>query len=181
MEAIQIEAFGNPAEVMKAGRHSRRRRSWRRRSGDRARGLADQHERSPDDLRAATGIGRSCPASWERKDVGRVVAVGGGVKHLKEGDRALVPYPPPAWAERIKADGRLVAAMAGGDINQFAMIGVNPATAYFLLTESSNCPSEPGSSTTAPIPASVEHCRDREIAWTEDHQCRPLARRLSRK
>ena len=29
--------------------------------------------------------------------VGRVVEVGAGVKHLKEGDRALVPFLHPTW------------------------------------------------------------------------------------
>jgi len=42
------------------------------------------------------------PAIMGTEGVGRVVAVGAGVKHLKEGDRALVPFLHPAWAERIK-------------------------------------------------------------------------------
>ena len=60
--------------------------------------------------------------------------VGSGVKHLKEGDRTVVPYPSPAWAERIKADARPLRPLPSGDINQFAMLSINPATAYLLLT-----------------------------------------------
>ena len=52
------------------------------------------------------------PSIVGTEGVGRVVAVGSGVTHLKEGDRTLVPYPSPAWAERIKADARLAATSA---------------------------------------------------------------------
>ena len=44
------------------------------------------------------------PAIMGTEGVGRVVAVGAGVKHLKEGDRTLVPFLHPAWAERIKTE-----------------------------------------------------------------------------
>jgi NADPH:quinone reductase-like Zn-dependent oxidoreductase len=61
--------------------------------------------------------------------------VGAGVKHLKEGDLALVPFLHPTWAERIKTDAPWLRPLRPGDINQFAMMGVNPPTAYFLLTD----------------------------------------------
>jgi NADPH:quinone reductase-like Zn-dependent oxidoreductase len=61
--------------------------------------------------------------------------VGAGVKHLKEGDRTLVPFLHPTWAERIKTDAPWLRPLPPGDINQFAMMGVNPPTAYFLLTD----------------------------------------------
>jgi NADPH:quinone reductase-like Zn-dependent oxidoreductase len=67
--------------------------------------------------------------------VGRVVAVGAGVKHVKEGDRTLVPFSHPAWAERIKTAAPWLRPLPPGDINQFAMMGINPATAYLLLTD----------------------------------------------
>src|SRR4030081_2707503 len=67
--------------------------------------------------------------------VGRVIAVGGGVRHLKQGDRTLVPYPAPAWAERIKADAGTLRRLPGGDVHQLAMLGINPPTAYLLLTD----------------------------------------------
>ena len=75
------------------------------------------------------------PAIMGTEGVGRVVAVGAGVKHLKEGDRALVPFLHPAWAERIKNSAPWLRPLPPGDINQFAMMGVNPPTAYFLLTD----------------------------------------------
>src|SRR3981189_3109457 len=54
---------------------------------------------------------------------------------MKAGDRPVVPYPSAAWTERIKADAPILRPLGAGDINQLAMLGINPATAYLLLTE----------------------------------------------
>src|SRR6266481_2202311 len=67
--------------------------------------------------------------------IGHGVAVGAGAKHVKEGDRTLVPFLHPTWAERIKTDAPWLRPLPPGDINQFAMMGVNPPTAYLLLTD----------------------------------------------
>src|SRR5258707_10093855 len=75
------------------------------------------------------------PAIVGTEGVGRIVAVGSGVKHLKAGDRTVIPYPSAAWAERIKADARPLRPLGAGDVNQLAMLGINPATAWLLLTE----------------------------------------------
>ena len=61
--------------------------------------------------------------------------MGSGVKHLKEGDRTLVPFLHPAWAERVKPNALWLRPLPPGDVNQFAMMGVNPPTAYLLLTD----------------------------------------------
>src|SRR6202011_5450005 len=39
------------------------------------------------------------------------------------------------WAERINTDAPWLRPLPPGDINQFAMMGVNPPTAYLLLTD----------------------------------------------
>jgi NADPH:quinone reductase-like Zn-dependent oxidoreductase len=75
------------------------------------------------------------PSVVGSEGVGRVIAVGSGVKHLKQGDRTLVPYPAPAWAERVKADANRLRPLPGGDVHQFAMLGINPPTAYLMLTD----------------------------------------------
>jgi NADPH:quinone reductase-like Zn-dependent oxidoreductase len=75
------------------------------------------------------------PSIVGTEGVGRIVAVGRGITHLKQGDRTLIPYPAPAWAERIKADASQLRALPDGDPLQLAMLGINPATAYLLLTE----------------------------------------------
>src|SRR6202023_226515 len=81
------------------------------------------------------------PSVMGTEGVGRVIAVGNRVKHLKPGDRTLVPYPAPAWAERIKADASALRPLPGGDVHQFAMLGINPPTAYLILTDFVSLPS----------------------------------------
>jgi NADPH:quinone reductase-like Zn-dependent oxidoreductase len=140
MQAIQIEAFGNPAEVMKVVEIPD--------VGAPAKGeVVIALEASPinmSDLLMISGrYGHrpKLPSIMGTEGVGRVVAVGSGVKHLKQGDRTLVPYPAPAWAERIKADASRLRPLPGGDIQQFAMLGINPPTAYLVLTDFVSLPS----------------------------------------
>jgi NADPH:quinone reductase-like Zn-dependent oxidoreductase len=134
MKAIQIEAFGNPTEVVKAvdlpdvGAPG---------AGE----VVIAVEASPINpydlvmIAGRYGYRPRLPAIVGTEGAGRVVAVGAGVNHLKEGDRTLVPFLHPAWAERIKTDAAWLRPLPPGDINQFAMMGVNPPTAYLLLTD----------------------------------------------
>jgi NADPH:quinone reductase-like Zn-dependent oxidoreductase len=134
MKAIQIEAFGNPAEVMKlvdvpdVGAPG---------AGEAVIALEASPINMSDLLMISGNYGHrpSLPCVVGTEGVGRVVAIGSGVTHLKPGDRTLVPYPSAAWAERIKADASRLRPLAGGDVNQLAMLGINPPTAYLLLTE----------------------------------------------
>ena len=64
-----------------------------------------------------------------------MIAVGRRVKHLQEGDRTLVPFLHPTWAERLKTNTSWLRPLPAGDVKQFAMLGVNPPTAYLPLTE----------------------------------------------
>jgi NADPH:quinone reductase-like Zn-dependent oxidoreductase len=134
MKAIQIATFGKPADVAQCVEAADA-------------GAPGENEiviavgASPinqyDLLMIAGGYGYrpELPAIVGTEGVGRVVAVGAGVKHLKEGDRTLVPFLHPTWAERIKTDAPWLRALPPGDIQQFAMMGVNPPTAWFLLTD----------------------------------------------
>jgi NADPH:quinone reductase-like Zn-dependent oxidoreductase len=140
MQTIQIEAFGNPAEVLKVVDIPD--------VGAPAEGeVVIALEASPinmSDLLMISGrygYRPNLPSVMGTEGVGRVVAVGGGVRHLKQGDRTLVPYPAPAWAERIKADASRLRPLPSGDVNQFAMLGINPPTAYLLLTDFVTLPS----------------------------------------
>jgi NADPH:quinone reductase-like Zn-dependent oxidoreductase len=134
MQAIQIEAFGNPADVLKVVEIPD--------VGAPAEGeVVIALEASPinmSDLLMISGrygYRPPLPSVMGTEGVGRVVAAGRAVKHLKPGDRTLVPYPQAAWAERIKADASWLRALPAGDVNQLAMLGINPATAYLMLTE----------------------------------------------
>ena len=140
MKAILIETFGRPADVVKIVDIP-----------DVGAPAADEVviaiEASPinqyDLLMIAGGYGYRprLPAVMGTEGVGRIVAVGADVKHLKEGDRTLVPFLHPTWAEHIKTDAPWLRPLPPGDINQFAMMGVNPPTAYLLLTDIVKLPS----------------------------------------
>ena len=140
MQAIQIEAFGNPAEVMKVvdvpdvGAPA---------EGEVVIALEASPINMSDLLMISGRYGHrpKLPSVMGTEGVGRVIAVGGGVKHLKPGDRTLVPYPAPAWAERIKADANRLRPLPGGDVHQLAMLGINPPTAYLMLTDFVTLPS----------------------------------------
>src|SRR5882762_3654543 len=140
MQAIQIEAFGNPAEVLKVVDIPD--------VGAPAEGeVVIALEASPinmSDLLMISGrygYRPNLPSVMGTEGVGRVIAVGGGVRHLKQGDLTLVPYPAPAWAERIRTDAGRLRPLPSGDVNQFAMLGINPPTAYLMLTDFVTLPS----------------------------------------
>jgi NADPH:quinone reductase-like Zn-dependent oxidoreductase len=134
MKAIQVEAFGNPAEVMKlvdipdVGAPA---------VGEVVIALEASPINMSDLLMISGRYGYQpkLPCVMGSEGVGRIVEVGQGVPHLKPGDRTLVPYPSAAWAERIKADANGLRALTGGDVYQLAMLGINPPTAYLMLTQ----------------------------------------------
>ena len=140
MQAIQIEAFGNPAEVLKVvevpdvGAPA---------AGEVVIALEASPINMSDLLMISGRYGHrpKLPSVMGTEGVGRVVAVGAGVKHLKQGDRTLVPYPAPAWAERIRADATRLRPLPSGDVHQLAMLGINPPTAYLMLTDFLSLPS----------------------------------------
>ena len=81
------------------------------------------------------GVLPPLPSILGVEGVGRVAAVGSAVKHLKEGDRTLVPVMQPAWTERIKTRATWLRPLPEADVSQLSMLGINPATAYLLLTD----------------------------------------------
>ena len=76
------------------------------------------------------------PATLGIEGVGRVIAAGSKVKGLKEGDRTLIPVQTPTWSERVKFTASWQRPLPEhADVQQLSMVGVNPATAYLLLTD----------------------------------------------
>src|ERR1700686_1623713 len=140
MQAIQIETFGNPAEVMKlvdipdVGAPG---------EGEVVIALEASPINMSDLLMISGRYGYrpKLPSVMGTEGVGRVIAVGNRVKHLKPGYRTLVPYPAPAWAERIKADASRLRPLPNGDVHQLAMLGINPPTEYLVLTDFVTLPS----------------------------------------
>jgi NADPH:quinone reductase-like Zn-dependent oxidoreductase len=134
MKAIQIQAFGKPADVAQCVDIAEV-------GAPDANEVVVALEASPinqyDLLMIAGGYGYRppLPAIVGTEGVGRVIAVGAGVKHLNEGARTLVPFLHPTWAERVKTNAPWLRPLPPGDVNQFAMMGVNPPTAYLLLKD----------------------------------------------
>src|SRR6185369_9577845 len=77
----------------------------------------------------------SLPSGVGNEGVGRVLAIGRGVVHLKVGDRVLVPLYSFSWRERLVAPAAGLFALPEADPRQLAMLGINPPTAALLLKE----------------------------------------------
>src|SRR2546425_912882 len=78
----------------------------------------------------------SLPSVVGNEGVGRVLAIGRGVNHLKVGDRVLVPLYSFSWRERLVAPAAGLSGLPEADPRQLAMLGINPPTAALLLNES---------------------------------------------
>ena len=134
MKAIQLQAFGDPSNVVKLV------------------DVPDIGAPGPDQIVIAveaSPINRTdfliiagrygylppLPSILGAEGVGRVIAAGRDVKSVKEGDRTLVPLLQPAWTERVKINAGWLRPLPDADVNQLSMLGINPATAYLLLTE----------------------------------------------
>lgn len=135
MRAVQLTAYGNPLEGLKYVDISAP-------DAPGANQVLIGVEFSPlnqSDLLLAQGIYGTRPALPTvigNEGVGRILAVGQGVKNVKVGDRVLPPLSSFTWRERmvISADG-LFALPPGADPQQLAMLAINPPTAALLLSE----------------------------------------------
>lgn len=76
------------------------------------------------------------PAVGGNEGVGRVVEVGSAVTQLKAGQTVLLPVGSGTWSTHQLADAsRLIALPAGADVQQLAMLTINPPTALLMLSE----------------------------------------------
>jgi len=75
------------------------------------------------------------PATPGAECVGRVTAAGAGVSHVKTGD-LVINLQRENWTQqrRVKGDD-VIAVSEGIDVQQAAMLRINPATALLLLTD----------------------------------------------
>jgi trans-2-enoyl-CoA reductase len=75
------------------------------------------------------------PATPGAECVGRVTAVGGGVRHVKAGD-LVINLQRENWAEKRKVKGDdAIPLPAGIDLKQAAMVRINPPTAQLMLSD----------------------------------------------
>ena len=141
MRAIQIEQFGDPAQVLRVvdveeppppGPHE----------------VLVSVEVSPlnkHDLLVVTGVLARPPLPHipGAEGVARVLATGAEVDGLQVGDLVVLPLYAGAWRERlvVPADS-LFALRAGGNVEQYSMLGSNPPTAGLMLSECT--PLQPG-------------------------------------
>ena len=135
MRAVQLTAYGNPVESLK----------YVDIPAPEAPGPnqvligIEFSPINPSDLLLANGIYAvrpALPSVIGNEGVGKVLAVGAGVKNVKVGDRVLAPLSSFTWRERLvaSADG-LFALPADADPQQLSMLAINPPTAALLLSE----------------------------------------------
>lgn len=75
------------------------------------------------------------PATPGAECVGRVIAVGAGVKHVKTGD-LVINLQRENWTQRRRVKGDdAIPLPAGIDLRQAAMVRINPPTAQLMLSD----------------------------------------------
>ena len=95
---------------------------------------------NPSDLLLANGtypIQPPLPSVIGGEGVGRVISIGHSVSTVKPGDIVTIPSGTFAWSEKVadaKAE-KLIVLPADIDLQQAAMISINPPTAVLLLEE----------------------------------------------
>jgi NADPH:quinone reductase-like Zn-dependent oxidoreductase len=135
MRAVQLTAYGNPIEGLQYV-------NLPEPDAPGPNQVLIEVEFSPvnnSDLLIARGIYPSrpaLPAVIGNEGVGRVLALGAGVKNVKVGDRVVPPLSSFTWQERmiISANG-LFALPPNADPQQLSMLAINPPTAALLLSE----------------------------------------------
>jgi NADPH:quinone reductase-like Zn-dependent oxidoreductase len=135
MKGLQLSAYGNPAEVIRLVDLP----EFGSLASDEYIIDVEAAPVAPTDQYIVAGIYGELPPLPHLlgcEGVGRVSAVGRDVKHVKVGDRVLAPMlQNNTWVSRIKTNETWQRALPGGNLNQLAQLGLNPATAYLILTE----------------------------------------------
>jgi NADPH:quinone reductase-like Zn-dependent oxidoreductase len=94
---------------------------------------------NPSDLLLMQGtypIQPQLPSVIGQEGVGKVVSVGASVTNVKSGDIVTIPFGTFAWSEKVVAKALgLTVLPANIDLQQAAMISINPPTAVLLLEE----------------------------------------------
>lgn len=135
MKAVQIQAFGQPLEVARCVELPDPGEP----GADQALVKLEAAPINPSDvltLSAQYGTLPKLPAVPGNEGVGRVEAVGAAVQNVKPGDVVLLPVGVGTWREKLLAPAaRLFPLPPGADLQQLAMLSINPPTALLLLRD----------------------------------------------
>jgi NADPH:quinone reductase-like Zn-dependent oxidoreductase len=74
-------------------------------------------------IQGAFPVRPSLPSVVGNEGVGRVLAVGSGVEHLKVDDRILIPLYAFSWRERLVVPAAGLSSLPDADPQQLAMLG----------------------------------------------------------
>jgi NADPH:quinone reductase-like Zn-dependent oxidoreductase len=88
-------------------------------------------------VRGLYGVRPTFPSSIGAEGVGRIVKIGSKVDVALQGKRVLIipTYEQGTWADHVVAPARNIVPMSDeADPLQLSMIGINPVTAYLLLS-----------------------------------------------
>src|ERR1700758_278789 len=88
-------------------------------------------------VRGTYGLRPGFPSSVGAEGVGRVAKIGSKVAVALQGKRVLIlpSYEQGTWAEQVVVPLRNIVPLSGdADPLQLSMLGINPATAYLLLS-----------------------------------------------
>src|SRR5258707_6607417 len=137
MRAALIKAFGEPTEVLELA-------DVPEPSGPAAGEVLVGVEYAPinmNDLYVIQGafpVRPSLPSVVGNEGVGRVLAVGSGVEHLKVGDRGLIPLYAFSWRERLGVPATGLFSLPAAEPQQLAVLGINPPPGALLLDGASD-------------------------------------------
>ncbi|CAE6837557.1 zinc-dependent alcohol dehydrogenase family protein [Paraburkholderia nemoris] len=135
MKALQLTAYGDPKNVIKLVEQP----EYGALAADEWIIDMEAAPVSPTDQYIIAGIYGELPPlphGLGCEGVGRVSAVGSSVTHVKVGDRVIAPMlQNTTWSTRIKTKETWQRALPEGDLCQMAQVGMNPITAFLILTE----------------------------------------------
>ena len=135
MKAIQLSAYGNPAQSLKMVEVSEPNAP----SSGEALVRMEYAPINDSDLLLANGIyllKPKLPSIIGGEGGGIVEAIGPGVADVKPGDRVTIPFGTFTWSEKVLAPAQgLFVVPPPIDAKTAAMLNINPTTAVLLLNE----------------------------------------------
>src|SRR5882724_5281576 len=135
MKAIQLIAYGNPAQSLRIVEVPEPKAP----SAGEALVRMEYAPIAYSDLLLANGVyllRPNLPSVIGGEGAGIVQAIGSGVNGLKVGDRVTIPFGTFTWSEKVLAPAEGLFAVPGTiDAKTASMLNINPTTAVLLVTE----------------------------------------------